>query len=177
MSANLKISFEEFVRHRDNRLTSFEPPCKIRKQTEIEQSMFDYAVFDFIQVLNANVELSINDDKVYTSIIHPVQQRLYQIDKSECKKMTIYVYSKRSFGWEFMIDDKTFTMCIPSKFVIQYADKLYVTYRHNIAVCFYVYLLKKVFRNKYDIQDYYEYEGPWSTTTGGDGYKIDLFYK
>ena len=168
MSASLKISFKDFVRHSDDETLLYQPPCKIRKCSDINQDMVNSVVSDFVE------KLSTKQEEVFSTIINPSLQHQCQINNSEFHSLNIRVLSKN--GWQITTDTEEFTMNIPYEFIRGYAEKLCLTYPHCIAICFYVYLLKKIFGNKYNIQDY-ECRGPWGVVSGGDGYSVVLYYK
>ena len=89
--------------------------------------------------------------------------------------MTVSVFNKS--GWKITTNEGVFTLKIPYDIIRRYAMKMRFTYPHRIAICFYMFVIKNIFRNKYDIQDYCECRGPWSMSDGSDGYQITLFYK
>ena len=163
-------SFDEFHNHyEDDDMTDYQPPTKNRRYSDISQDMFDSYITNFIEFLNTN------ESEVFEKVINPDFNQDNDFDKSKFHSLSISVFNKH--GWEITTNDGKFTMNIPYDIIHRYTMKSNMTYPHRIAVCFYIYAIKNILAKKYDIQDYYEYDGPWGMVYGGDGYEITLFYK
>ena len=163
-------SFEDFRGHyEEDDMTKYQPPTKNKKRSEISQDMFDSYISSFVDFLNTN------ESDVFSSVIKPHFNRRNPIDETDFHSLTFNVVNKD--GWEIYTNEGIFTLKIPYDIIHRYAMKMRLTYPHRIAICFYMFVIKNVFKNKYDIQDYCECEGPWGMTCGGDGYEITLFYK
>ena len=161
-------SYKDFLNHYQNDDLIFYQPTTKKRCLDIDQSTFDTYTSEFIIFLNTH------ESEVYSEIINPFLYKSYQIDTSGLKSLIFHIVSKN--GWKISSNYGNFTLNIPNETINRYA-KLHLTYPHNISICFYMYILKSIFRKKYNLQDYYEYKGPWNMIDGGKGYVITLYYK
>lgn len=165
-----KESLKDFLAcHGRYDLTPFQPVSKYRECSIISQELINSYIEGFVNFLKTH-----SDDEVFSEVIIP-RDRCQTFDKSVFNRLTINIISKN--GWSFTTDEGAFNMHIPYEFIQDYAKKANFVYPHRIAIYFYSYILKRIFREKYDLQDYYDCDGPWGMTSGGDGYEITLYYK
>lgn len=144
-------SYKDFLNHYQNDILIFyQPPAK-KRCIDIDQNTFNTYTSEFIIFLNTH------ESEVYTEIINPFLYKSYQIDTSGLKSLIFHIVSVN--GWKISSNDGNFTLNLSNKTINRYAMKI-LTYPQNISICFYMYILKSIFRKKYNLQDYYEYKGP-----------------